>query len=90
MILVDHGQQIKALKEKAKHYITHSNFFSIRSYCIMNYIELPLQEVTKKEVQASGTSNEYGIAIRKTIDNIYGILNTFHIDVLRDIFEEDI
>lgn len=62
-------------------------YYSISGYCSLHGIPCPLDKAKGWGYNATKDSNKKGIAIGKAYDAKYGSINTYHIDVLKDIIK---
>lgn len=60
-------------------------YYSVSGYCSLNGIPCPLDKAKGWGYSATKESNKKGIAIGKAYDAKYGSINTYHIDILKEI-----
>lgn len=79
-----HTERIDDLE--AKIISIDENYYSISGYCALNHIDCPLDKAQKWGLQAKKLSTSKGVATGKAYDAKYGDINTYHIDILNEIF----
>lgn len=96
--LEDHGKEIEGIKEdlgEIKSYVSDleakitsidESYYSISGYCTLYHINCPLDKAKAWGYQASKLSNQQNVSIGKAYDAKYGNVNTYHIDILKQIF----
>lgn len=62
-------------------------YYSVSGYCSLQGIPCPLDKAKGWGYSATKESNKKGIAIGKAYDAKYGSINTYHIDVLKNVIE---
>ncbi|HFA50525.1 MAG TPA: KilA-N domain-containing protein [Bacteroidetes bacterium] len=63
------------------------NYYSISGYCALNAIDCPLGKAKKWGLAATKLSAIQGIATGKAYDAKYGEINTYHMDILKQIIK---
>lgn len=63
------------------------NYFSISGYCALTGIDCPLDKARKWGYDATILSKRKGRAIGKAYDAKYGEVNTYHKDILSEVFK---
>ena len=92
-----HEKEIGELKEDVGELKTHlsdleakltsidENYYSISGYCSLNHILCPLDKAKKWGYTATKKSHQKNIPIGKAYDAKYGNVNTYHVDILKEI-----
>lgn len=80
-----HTERIDDLE--AKILSIDENYYSISGYCALNGIDCPLDKAQKWGLQAKKLSTNKGVATGKAYDAKYGEINTYHIDILNEVFK---
>lgn len=62
-------------------------YYSISGYCVLNAIDCPLDKAKKWGYAATKLSHQMEVAIGKAYDAKYGNINTYHVDVLKQIIK---
>ncbi len=62
------------------------NYFSISGYCALLHLDCPLDKAQKWGQSATILSHKYHVAIGKAYDAKYGEINTYHKDILNQLF----
>jgi len=65
------------------------NYYAISGYCALHGILCPLDKAQAWGLRATKLSNAKDIAIGKAYDAKYGDINTYHIDILNEVFKND-
>jgi len=60
-------------------------YYSVSGYCALNHIDCPLDKARKWGYSAAKLSNQKSVDIGKAYDAKYGEINTYHVDILKDI-----
>ncbi|BDS15698.1 KilA-N domain-containing protein [Aureispira anguillae] len=94
-----HGKEIGEIKEdislikdhvsdlEAKITSIDEQYYSVSGYCSLHSIPCPLDKAKGWGYNATKESNKKGIAIGKAYDAKYGSINTYHIDILKDVIK---
>lgn len=92
-----HEKEIGGIKEdihEIKDYVSDleakitsidENYYSISGYCALNSIPCPLDKAKKWGYAATKKSHQLNKPIGKAYDAKYGNINTYHIDILKNI-----
>lgn len=83
-------QDVSSIKDyigdlEAKITSIDEQYYSVAGYCALNLINCPLDKAKKWGYNATKLSNLKGIDIGKAYDAKYGNINTYHIDILKQI-----
>lgn len=62
-------------------------YYSVSGYCSLYGIPCPLDKAKGWGYSATKESNKKGIAVGKAYDAKYGSINTYHIDILKNIIK---
>lgn len=62
-------------------------YYSVSGYCSLHGIPCPLDKAKGWGYNATKESNKKGIAIGKAYDAKYGSINTYHVDVLKNVIK---
>ena len=62
-------------------------YYSVSGYCSLHSIPCPLDKARSWGYNATKESNKKGMAIGKAYDAKYGEINTYHVDVLKDVIQ---
>ncbi|MGH1337250.1 MAG: KilA-N domain-containing protein [Aureispira sp.] len=62
-------------------------YYSVSGYCSLHSIPCPLDKARSWGYNATKESNKKGMAIRKAYDAKYGEINTYHVDLLKDVIQ---
>lgn len=77
---------IKRLEAKVT---THNdNYFTIAGYASLRGINVDINKANMLGRKASKISREYGYEISKTKDTRFGKVNTYHVDILKEVFRK--
>ena len=94
-----HGKEIGEIKEdislikdhvadlEAKITSIDEQYYSVSGYCSLNGIPCPLDKAKGWGYHATKESNKKGMPIGKAYDAKYGSINTYHIDVLKEVIK---
>jgi len=82
--ITEQESRIKALEDKQQD--GNTGFLTILAYCRMNNIPEPLKQAQKHGKRAVKLSEKYNILIGKVSDERWGQVNSYHIDVLNELF----
>lgn len=94
-----HEQDIQELKQEvgnirdyvgdleAKILSIDENYYAVSGYCSLNFIDCPLDKARAWGLSATKLSHAKGRPIGKAYDAKYGEINTYHIDILKEIIE---
>lgn len=94
-----HGKEIGEMKEdislikgyvsdlEAKITSIDEQYYSVSGYCSLYGIPCPLDKAKGWGYSATKESNKKGIAVGKAYDAKYGSINTYHINILKDIIK---
>jgi len=63
------------------------NYYAISGYCAKHGILCPLDKAQSWGLQATRLSKQKRVAIGKAYDAKYGDINTYHLDILNEIFK---
>lgn len=76
---------IKRLEAKVT---THNdNYFTVAGYASLRGLNVDINKANMLGRKASKLSREYGYDIGKTKDTRYGTVNTYHVDILKEVFK---
>ena len=84
----EHNQRLLTLEAKADFNSGNTGFWTIRAFCNMNNIRLNLREASNRGRQATELSKEHGILTGKAYDEMFGKVNSYHEDVLVEVFQD--
>lgn len=79
-------REIKEVESKAKAVLGQSGFYSVLAYANMVGMKIDLNHAAKLGKEATVISKKYGVEIGNIPDPRYGRVNTYHEDILRNIF----
>uniref|UniRef100_A0A6H1ZN76 Putative antirepressor protein n=1 Tax=viral metagenome TaxID=1070528 RepID=A0A6H1ZN76_9ZZZZ len=82
-------EKIHILESKQDGIDSNGDFYSIMAYCNLNDIKLDPVSAIRYGKQASRMSRDLGCMVGKVKDSRYGQVNTYHIDVLDDVFTDN-
>ena len=81
---VQHDEDIKMLAAKIK---THpEDYFSISGYASLRGIRVDISKAKLLGIKASEMSREYEVDMGKVTDPRFGQVNTYHLDILKEVF----
>lgn len=76
---------IKRLEAKVT---THNDdYFTVAGYVSLRGLNVDINKANMLGRKASKLSREYGYDIGKTKDTRYGTVNTYHVDILKEVFK---
>lgn len=76
---------IKRLEAKVT---THNDdYFTVAGYASLRGLNVDINKANMLERKASKLSREYGYDIGKAKDTRYGAVNTYHVDILKEVFK---
>ncbi len=79
-------KRLSLLEAKTEQNSGDTGYFTIKAWCKLNNIRLPLTNLRKKGYEASKISREKEIHIGKTTDETFGTVNCYREDILDEIF----
>lgn len=94
-----HDKDIQGLKEDVEHIKDYvgdleakitsidENYYSVSGYCSLNAIACPLAKAQSWGYAATKLSNQKNMPIGKAYDSKYGNVNTYHLDILKQIIK---
>ena len=82
-LLVDTTNRVEVLE--AKQINSSYEFFSIVGYCNLKGIKCELSKAIRWGKEASKLSKELGVKMGTTPDPRFGQVNTYHVDILKQI-----
>ena len=94
-----HDRDIQELKEdvgQIKDYVgdleakitsIDENYYSVSGYCALHAIHCPLNKARSWGYAATKLSNQTGKPIGKAYDAKYGNINTYHVDILKQVIQ---
>jgi len=92
-----HDRDIQDLKEDVsyiKDYVSdleakitsiNEDYYTISGYCSLNAIDCPLQKAKAWGINATRLSHAKKVAVGKAYDAKYGEINTYHLDILKEV-----
>ena len=88
----DQEQQIKAIQSdvneiKAKLTTHDENYYTIAGYASLRGINVDVNKAAMLGRKAGKISREHGYETGKVWDQRFGTVNTYHLDVLKDVFQ---
>lgn len=98
-LLEAHDRDIQTLKEDVKEIKDYvgdleakitsidENYYSVSGYCALQGIDCPLNQAQKWGYNATKLSNQLNRPIGKAYDAKYGEVNTYHINILKQIIK---
>ena len=78
--------EVKALAAKIEK--TPADYFTVAGFASLRGIKLGNSDANKGGRIASKLSREYGYPINKAHSEIFGEVNTYHVDILTELFDE--
>ena len=78
--------EVKALAAKIEK--TPADYFTVAGFASLRGFKLGNSDANKGGRIASKLSREYGYPINKAHSEIFGEVNTYHVDILTELFEE--
>lgn len=78
--------EVKTLAAKIKK--TPADYFTVAGFASLRGIKLGNSDANKGGRIASKLSREYGYPINKAHSEIFGEVNTYHVDILTELFDE--
>ena len=105
MALVEHERKMKALEEKVNHHYSQldakieevkaktsaspDEYYSISGYAGLRGVNVDVHRAGRLGKVATRFSNENGYFIGKAHSELFGTVNSYHLDVLTDIFKKE-
>ena len=80
------GQQVRVLEAKSE--TRQEAYYTIAGFASLRGIKVDSVKAAKIGKRATRLSNECGYDIGKTHDPRYGHVNTYHVDILSEVFDE--
>jgi len=81
--------QADKLKELESRIITHNeDYFTVAGYASLRGFNVDINKANMLGRKASKLSKEYGYDIYKAKDPRFGTVNTYHTDILKQVFDE--
>lgn len=86
-------QRISAVEDgmkalEAKLTLHNEDFYTIAGYASLRGINVDVNRASMLGRKASSISKEYGYEIGKIKDPRFGTVNTYHVDILKEVFED--
>lgn len=86
------AQEIKGLQDNIKRLeekvTTHNDdYFTVAGYASLRGLNVDINKANMLGRKASKLSREYGYDIGKAKDTRYGTVNTYHVDILKEVFK---
>ncbi|MDR3586455.1 MAG: hypothetical protein P4L59_14255 [Desulfosporosinus sp.] len=83
------AQQDEAIKTLASKIETSSaDYFTIAGYASIRGTKVDISQVNRLELKAMRLSQDYGIMTGKVTDMDLGDFNTYHLDILDEVFDD--
>lgn len=87
-ILAEHEQRLMAVEVRQTSMEQGSQYFTIMAYATLKGIRLDNGTAQVYGMKASRLSREQGVGIGKVSDQRYGVVGSYHIDILKQVFKE--
>jgi len=84
----EHENRLSDLEAKIGGNSGNTNYWTIRAYCKMNGFRINQKEAAEKGRRASRLSKKLGIKVDKSADELFGNVNSYHEDVLKEVFKD--
>ena len=81
------AQRLELADLRAKVTATPDEYYTVAGYASLRGISLDTKRANLLGRKAAKVSREHGVDIGKAHSSIYGEVNTYHVDVLCEIFE---
>jgi hypothetical protein len=79
--------EIKEIKSSSKQIEDKQDYYTIKAYANLKKINMPLSNAKLLGIEASSISRERNIKIGKIPDERFGQVNSYHIEVLEEVFK---
>ena len=83
---IEHDKRLSSLEAKSHQNSGHTGYWTITAWGKLNNLNLTLIEANQKGRNAVKLSKEWGTAIGKVKDEMFGEVNSYREDVLEEIF----
>ena len=78
-------EKVKLLDAKVT---THDeNYFTVAGYASLRGLNIDVNKANMLGRKASKLSKEYGYDVAKVKDSRYGTVNSYHVDILKEVFK---
>lgn len=80
------AQRLELAELKAKLTSTPTDYYTVAGYASLRGLNIDVKRANVLGRRASKLSREYGIEINKAHSEVFGAVNTYHVDVLCEVF----
>lgn len=85
-------EEMRQMQEKVKlldaKVTTHDeNYFTVAGYASLRGLNIDINKANMLGRKASKLSKEYGYDVAKVKDSRYGTVNSYHVDILKEVFK---
>ena len=85
--LNDQAERLAIVEAKTDQNSGNTGYFTVRAWCRMNGISIPLHAAQAVGRKAAKVSKENGVGVGRAPDEMFGFVNTYHKDVLAEVLE---
>ncbi len=86
--LADHDRRISAVESEVDRNSAKTGFFTVRAFCNLHDIKIGLNDAKAKGRKAAKLSKQMELTVYKSVDELYGKVNSYHEDVLAEVFSD--
>jgi hypothetical protein len=83
----EHEHRLSILEANSELNSGDTGYYTIKAWCKLNNIKLPLRQLRDKGCEASKISRIRKVHIGKVTDETYGTVNKYREDILKEIFK---
>ena len=88
-IITEQNRQAERLKEiEAKITTRNEDYYTIAGYASLRGISVDVNKASMLGRKSSKLSKEYGYEVSKVKDARFGTVNTYHVDILKEVFRK--
>lgn len=89
-LIVEHGRRLSAVEERleqleAEH---QDDYYTIPNYAAIRGIKIGITDVSAIGKKAAKLSREHGYDVHTAPHSKFGMIHTYHVDILKQVFDE--
>lgn len=81
------AQRLELAEIKAKITSTPTDYYTVAGYASLRGLNVDVKRANVLGRRASKLSREYSLEINKAHSEVFGAVNTYHVDVLCEVFD---
>ncbi|WP_162055047.1 antA/AntB antirepressor family protein [Pontibacter pamirensis] len=82
-------QRMEQLERTVQHQLTEGDSATILGYARIHHHHIPIQDAVRLGKKAAAMSRARGLEVKTVPDARFGKVNTYSVEILREIFEEE-